>query len=234
MFEYKEFNYNKNVYKFCFNPRDPSGNGCLREIVKNNEYLLDSDDFNNKIGVNFLDIGANCGVVTIILAKQNPSSFIYSYEPHPPTFRLLEENVKINGLTNVKIFNIAVADSKTTHLNLAVHPDYSGGCTTVADNEKFGCYFRRTTEVISVEAVSLDKIISQFDLTEIYLLKIDCEGAEYGILYDSEHFGKGIVKNIVGEYHNLRYNNADNDIGKLMSYTKMNVKGLVKMTLLTL
>ena len=39
------------------------------------------------------------------------------------------------------------------------------------------------TRQVEVEAVSLPDIFSEFKLKEIDLLKLDCEGAEYDILY---------------------------------------------------
>ena len=84
--KYSNLTFNNNTYNVCINEYDASGQGCINEIFINNEYVLHS--FNN-LKTNIIDIGANCGLATIILAKQNPESVIYSFEPHYPTFKLL-------------------------------------------------------------------------------------------------------------------------------------------------
>ncbi len=71
MYTTVSFIYSDNKYKLCINPDDSSGNGCIREIITRNNYGL--DNFKN-ITSTIIDIGANCGVATIILAKQNPKS----------------------------------------------------------------------------------------------------------------------------------------------------------------
>ena len=228
------FAYNGTTYTFFYNEKDPSGPGCIREIVQNNEYELHR--FANIEGSYFIDIGANCGVATIILAKQNPKSWVYSFEPHLETFELLQKNVELNGLTNVKIFNMAVSNKGTESITLTTHPEYSGGNTTYADVDQFKSHFRNNSaiQVRTIPAISLDAIMERESIPSLHLLKIDCEGAEYDILYDSEHFKSGKVQNLVGEYHNLKYNACENNNQKLLAYTRANVAGFVKVTMLTI
>lgn len=228
------FVYDNITYQFFYNPRDPSGPGCVREIVQHNEYGLTS--FKNIRAGHLIDIGANCGVATIILAKQNPESTIYSYEPHLETFELLQKNIELNGLTNVKAFNMAVSNKTTKSITLTTHPHWSGGNTTYADIDTFRRHFGDNSNIITrvVPAIDLDEIISSFHIDSIHLLKIDCEGAEYDILYDSEQFKTKIVKNMVGEFHNLKYNSVDNNNEKLLEYSRNYVDGIVKITMLTI
>ena len=72
-------------------------------------------------------------------------------------------------------------------------------------------------------------------MIRIELLKIDCEGAEFEILYNSDFFQKNIVKNMVGEFHNLCYNTTvKNTSQELINYCKLYVKGILKITELTI
>jgi len=65
------------------------------------------------------------------------------------------------------------------------------------------------------------------------LLKIDCEGAEYDIFYTSEKIKEGIIKNVVGEFHDLVYNNTPrNESGKLIEYCREYVSGIVHVSTL--
>ena len=71
------------------------------------------------------------------------------------------------------------------------------------------------------------------NIEKIKLLKIDCDGAEYEILYDSVFFKSGNVENMVGEFHNLPYNiTVKSNITELLDYCKPLVSGLFKITLL--
>jgi FkbM family methyltransferase len=213
-------------YLFEYNPNDVSGLGCVYEIVTINEYIL--HNFVNKVDKNFIDIGANCGVATIILAKQNPLSTIYSFEPDPNLFKILLNNIEINNLKNVKVFNKAVTKKNIKQIKLSFHPDYSGGNTTYLNN-----LFSNGFNSIMVDCISLDEIINENAIQEIELLKIDCEGAEYDIIYDSEYFVNKIVKNMVGEFHNLKYNLVRDNAENLINYCKKFVNGIFKITTLT-
>jgi hypothetical protein len=57
---------------------------------------------------------------------------------------------------------------------------------------------------IKVQTVSLDDILINF--SKVSLIKIDTEGAEYEILFNSKLLFK--VDKIVGEYHNYMNNHA--------------------------
>jgi FkbM family methyltransferase len=187
------------------------------------------DKFINNVNKNFIDIGANCGVATIILAKQNPLSTVYSFEPDRNLFNILERNVNSNNLNNVKIFNFAVSKNNIKNIQLCKHPMYSGGNTTQSTSESMKNYYN--VEIIdsySVECVSLDNIINNNNITEVELLKIDCEGAEYDILYDSNCLRNNLIKNMVGEFHNLKYNNVDSNAENLINYCKPFIENIFK------
>jgi FkbM family methyltransferase len=229
---YKDLKFNNREYRVCIDSDDPSGEGCINEIFYHNEYVL--DQFVN-LKSHIIDIGANCGMATIILAKQNPESIIYSFEPHYPTFLLLKENVELNNLTNVKMLNMAVSDSSNKKLVLFNHPDFSGGNTTCSTREAFSSHFRRSVNTTEIDCISLDDIINLNNIENVHLLKIDCEGAEYEILRNSQHFINKRIKNLVGEFHNLRYNvNAENNNQKLLEYCNQFVDGIKKVTMLTI
>lgn len=228
------FHYNGRSYNFLYNIWDPSGMGCINEIVTNNEYQLELfDNMEQKV---FIDIGANCGVVSIILAKQNPLSTIYSFEPDPSAFELLKQNVLANQLTNIHIFNYAVSKKGVSELELCKHPEYSGGNTTYSDKSSFSSFFGKNREITTViiPSISLDDIFNMHNIDIVELLKIDCEGAEYDILYDSHQFKTRKIKNMVGEFHNLSYNSIKTTAEKLLEYSKQYISGLVSIKILTL
>ena len=226
------FLYNNNNYNFEYNENDPSGMGCINEIVIRNEYNL--ENYNNHMNKTFIDIGANCGVVTIILAKQNPLSKIYSFEPDRQLFEILNNNVSINNLTNVVTFNKAVTKEGIDNLELCLHPFYSGGNTTYSNINNLNSHFHTKINTYRVDCISLDKIITDSNITEIELLKIDCEGAEYDIIYDSKLLKNKIINNMVGEFHNLKYNIINHTAEELINYCKPFINNIFQIGVLNI
>lgn len=200
--------YGNNEYTFARNDRDWSAIGCIEEIIDRNEYKLNK--FQNIEDQYFIDIGANCGVATCILAKQNPQSTILSFEPDKKVFESLSANVQLNNLKNVKLFNMAVSKKGVSELTLTLSPLCSGGNTTYSNKKTAEEFFKNPSiEAYTVPVTSLDAIIDEHSINCVPLLKIDCEGAEFDILYDSEYLKKRYIKNIVGEFHKLVYNQID-------------------------
>jgi len=99
----------------------------------------------------------------------------------------------------------------------------------------FANHFRRPIETVEVDCISLDDIIEKYNIDNVHLLKIDCEGAEYEILYNSQFFKNKMIKNIVGEFNNLRYNiTPEKNNYKLLEYCNRYVDGIKKITMLTI
>lgn len=151
------FTYSDIIYQFEYDPNDRSEVWCVDEIVHRDEYILSS--FKGVEGGHIVDIGANCGVATIIMAKQNPGSTIYSFEPDRKLFAILSRNVELNGLTNVICFNKAVSKPGVPSLTLFIHPQYSGGNTSYSNEATFKQFWNNPNiEHYSVDCISLDEL----------------------------------------------------------------------------
>ena len=65
----------------------------------------------------FFDVGANIGVYSLIAAAQSRASRVFAFEPHPYTFSLLEDNVRLNRLQNqISGYQRALSDQDGTAL----------------------------------------------------------------------------------------------------------------------
>ena len=86
----------------------------LRELWIDKEYQHTANIFFSdylKFGDAVIDIGANIGTVTLESAvKVSPKGRVYSIEPNKKIFKFLAENIKLNNLQNVKIFNVALGE----------------------------------------------------------------------------------------------------------------------------
>lgn len=120
---------------------------------------------------NIVDIGAQTGLYSLF-SKYLPKSKFYSFEPFPATFKVLNENLLLNGINNVSTYNLALSDRKCTSiLNTSMSHN---GLHTLGDPIRFSDVLP-----IKVETTTLDIF---FEGIQIDYIKIDTEGNEYYII----------------------------------------------------
>jgi FkbM family methyltransferase len=126
-----------------------------------------------KSGMAVLDIGANIGWFTMLLASLvAPSGLVVAVEPNPENIKLLEASRRVNGFNQILI--IQAAAGRQIGL-LALNVSHSNGMTGELPNDLDAIFASRP-----VPSVALDLILPKdrhFDL-----LKIDVEGAELNAL----------------------------------------------------
>jgi FkbM family methyltransferase len=154
-------------------------------------------------GWNVMDIGAGVGDFSLYAALQEDVK-VFAFEPYPESFALAEENIRLNGVTNVKVFAEAVSAS-SGKLML----DLSGGEPLQVQSRQENAQNIKTG--IEVDALSLEDAFKQLGLTSCDLLKLDCEGAEYLILFHAPQPALNAIQRIVMEYHDnvTQYNHGD-------------------------
>lgn len=122
-----------------------------------------------------VDIGAHIGGTAVLCAKLGAK--VYAVEPDPENFELLLENISLNGVEdNVLFQNVAVGGKSGTR-SLRKNESNSGG---------FGFFtaIDKPTSEVEVQTVTLAEVLE--DLEYVDLLKMDCEGAEYEILFEAD------------------------------------------------
>lgn len=115
------------------------------------------------------DIGANIGIIAMILAKKmKPGTTIYSFEPAPVSFKYLADTARVQkGNAKIKAENVAISneDGKLYFTN------DGHSCTNhVATADEAG--------VISVDAITMDSFCKHNKVVP-QVVKVDVEGAEY-------------------------------------------------------
>jgi FkbM family methyltransferase len=120
-----------------------------------------------------VDIGAHIGVFAIQASAS--SDTVICYEPNPRNFELLQKNIAINALNNVRALQQAVSDARGIK-RLWVSEKKSYGHTFYPSNG------RDFVSAIDVESVTLADVFSSNGLDRIDFLKMHCEGAELDIL----------------------------------------------------
>jgi len=123
-----------------------------------------------------IDIGCHKGEILELILKQSPNGGHYGFEPIPLFFEKLKE--KYNNKNNILPYALSDTEGETTFQYVKNAPAYSG--------LKKRDYAINNPEIeeIKVEIKTLDSIIP--DNIKIDLIKIDVEGAEYGVLKGSK------------------------------------------------
>lgn len=158
-------------------------------------------------GICVVDIGAQSGAFSL-LAKYFPNSEFHCFEPDPTNFSLLEENIKLNELSNIEIHQLAISNTTTPQI-LNVNPSHSG-LHTLGKNPGF------KSNSIEVNTSTLDVF---FKDKKVDLIKIDTEGGEYDILKGGINLITTHKPKILLEYHkgNLsQFNISLQDLDKLI------------------
>jgi FkbM family methyltransferase len=141
-----------------------------------------------------IDIGAGLGEFSVTAAKKCPDGVVYAYEPFRESFELMRENILLNKAVNVIAYPCGVGgDVGPLRLNTAsgVPVSYS---TAVNDNDT------GRHETI-VRGTTLDEIFKALRIEKCDLIKLDCEGAEYDILFHASSPTFQKIKRISLEYH---------------------------------
>jgi FkbM family methyltransferase len=140
-------------------------------------------------GWTLLDIGAGLGDWCICVAARCPRAVIYAYEPFPESFTLLEENLALNRIRNVKAFPYAVS-SREGFIDLH---------TASKNAVQHSTALKSDTPGTRVQSFTLDQVLGE--ITQCDYLKMDCEGAEYDILFGANDLTLQKIKRICLEYH---------------------------------
>lgn len=144
------------------------------------EDLYEIDFLKKRLPVNpvIVDVGANVGFFALFMASQFPGASVYAFEPLPGNYTHLQRHFQLNAGKKLIAQNKAVAGSKGT---LTLHYNPEVNFTALASMHT--TFDASNTRQVEVESVGLPDIFTQFNLQSIDLLKLDCEGAEYDILY---------------------------------------------------
>lgn len=157
-----------------------------------------------------IDIGANTGIYSLVAKAVNPSSKVYSFEPHPFFLAMFEKNVTLNNY-DIHTYGKAISNSD----GIVEIDDYSGN-----------------SPVLKTEALTLDTFIKQNSIRKIDLIKIDVELHEPQVLdgfstYLRE-FKPTILIEILRDEIAQKINEHVKDLGYL--YYNIDEKGSIRQT----
>ena len=142
--------------------------------------------FKDKIkqGDTIIDVGANVGYHTLLLAKLVGGGKVYAFEPEPKAFGLLSKNIKQNGYKNVVLINKGLGEKEQV-LDLYLNPKNAAGHSLIK---------RDNWQKQPVEIIALDDFLPKN--TKVDFIKVDVEGSELSVF-------KG-MKRILSENKNVK------------------------------
>jgi FkbM family methyltransferase len=144
-----------------------------------------------------IDAGANIGLASIYFANKYPDAKIIAVEPEESNFELLLKNIR--QYENIIPIHAALwnANEEIDILNSGL-----GECGFMVTDNKNNSVLKTPKADLyqKVSAVTINKIIDDYKLNHIDVLKIDIEGAEKEIFEDSLGWISK-VKSIIIELH---------------------------------
>jgi len=148
-----------------------------------------------------VDVGANAGYFDLLLLSRRPDARIFAFEPVESNIALFQSTLAENPSIGVQpnLFHRAVTGSPIDEIVLYKE---SGNDNSVTASV-FSDFEKHNLASVSVKAVSLAQILEQNKLKQIDFLKLDCEGSEYPILYESPRELWHSVHSIFMEVHDL-------------------------------
>jgi FkbM family methyltransferase len=173
----------------------------INEVVANDCYRISNLNLQKEIPT-IVDVGANIGIFSYYAHTKYPKAKIYSFE-------LMEDNYqkakkRLLDIENIKLYNKGVIGDSNP-CGVFTNENNPGGHKVIFEDSKDYCNKNRFLNKhipLEVEYIKFSEIFESLAGTSIDLLKLDCEGGEYDILFQCEklnYFDR--IKNIVMEIH---------------------------------
>jgi FkbM family methyltransferase len=165
----------------------------LEEVFSKRTYSNYFPFYKNAV---IVDIGAHFGFFTLFAAKNaGPGARIIAVEPSADNYEILLANIRRNQLKNATALHAAVSDRQgTAILHLGRSENHS----------IFDFPGKENPRSETIEAVTLKGILDRYELDWIDFLKMDCEGAEYPILFNAEKSTLDRIGTISLEFHDMK------------------------------
>ncbi|MEO8149871.1 MAG: FkbM family methyltransferase [Bacteroidia bacterium] len=129
-----------------------------------------------KPGMTIIDVGVNFGETLLNFSKFTGSNGqVYGFEPMPYIYQKCLHNISLNQFKNITLENLALSD-QTEKLIINDPMNGNSGGTFVSRNPN------PNPGKITINALTLDQYVSQHQIKNMHLIKIDVEGFETNVL----------------------------------------------------
>jgi FkbM family methyltransferase len=170
-------------------------------------------------GDNTIDVGANIGLFTILMAAAvGHEGHVHAFEPLPRNAELLERSVVENGFSDrITVIRKALADAagRLALINAATGNQSGGGYLQAMTDPVPHDHSATAVDVVMLDAAQLRRPIS--------FIKMDCEGAEMLVLRGARNVLREDQPTVLAELNNVQLERVSgcsaNDLISEMSRT---------------
>jgi FkbM family methyltransferase len=156
----------------------------------------------NKKNPNFIDVGANIGLISLYVLRNFPSTKIYAFEPGPHQHELFKRTIRKNDLNNnIILYRTALSNFEGT-TDFYVHDTKDVSGDGFLDTHRAGA-----SKKIQVCTMRLDDWWNSVGKPQIDFIKIDTEGAELWVIEGAKELIKKCKPIILTEMNRLNYVN---------------------------
>ena len=173
------------IHRFTFKGKNIS----MKGMSEHEDEVFGQDIYRNLNcdGRDVIDIGANIGDSAIYFATRN-AKMVVAYEPYPSIFKTAAENIGMNSFKNITLINAAVGP---TTGELRLDPGYSNSA---------GSQIKEVQNGVVVPIITLPGIVTEYRIKD-GVLKVDCEGYEYDIFFETDDASLRAFREMQIEYH---------------------------------
>jgi len=167
----------------------------------------------------FLDVGANVGAISLLVAKLVKHGRVYAIEPTDYAYAKLRRNITLNFELAERIFPVQTffAEQSNPQSNLVA---YSSWAIKENKNNEVHPVHKGSAMVASCGQVTVDDFVLSQQLETVSLIKIDTDGHEYHVLLGAQNTLKKYKPVIIFEacqYLMLPPNPTFSDLKQLLS-----------------
>jgi len=142
-------------------------------------------------GETFVDAGASFGVYSLVASRiAGEKGRVLAFEPAVATRSVLKRNIRLNGVTNIRVFHAALND-RAGRACLSNDPDPSRNALLPRGDCDHGSE--------SIETVTFDDALTSEERSRVSVFKLDIEGAEELALRGASKTLRGASPHVIFE-----------------------------------
>jgi FkbM family methyltransferase len=183
----------------------------FKEIFIRREYELDITDHTNTQVI--IDAGANIGFTSVFFANQYPGALIFSIEPDAENYQYVLRNTA--SYKNITPINKALWNKKET---ISIVDPGLG---------KRGMMVEKRDGDTTLQAISIVDLMTEYNIKQIDILKMDIEGSEKEVFSDNYDFWLPKTKCLIIELHDRMKKDCSTAVFRaILNYDfSLNIKG---------
>lgn len=154
-----------------------------------------------------IDIGAYIGDFSIFAAQKAYLGTVFAFEPISSLRKLVQTNTRLNAVENILLFPFGLA----AHSGLAdfhIRADKPAGDTSMYSGTS-GLENYQKEKSLVISATNFFSVMKSIRPT---YLKIDCEGSEFGIIYNLPESFWSTIRVAIVEYHDIFADEQNNSV----------------------